>query len=139
MSALSMKNRRSRNMMSIIGIRLGETSSSALIVLKPMFPPSRRLGVETGVLEHLDRHQVGVERELRDAVLHEEEYGQEDDREEETHRGIDERLVKADGEVGRRRGRLRLDDLEGRDHARHGSEETEEGGHVSDQREVRDL
>src|SRR5262245_24308505 len=106
MSAFNMKNSRSRNMMSIIGMRFGEISSWTLISLNAMDPPSGGLRVEAGVLEHLDGHQVGVERELRHPVLHEEEDRQEHDREEETHRRVHERLVDADREVGGGRGGL---------------------------------
>src|SRR5688572_31832056 len=93
MSAPSMKNRSSRNMMSIIGIRLQPTFSSASGVL------NRDMGASSGrdrfpagqVLQHVHGLQVERKRHLGDLVLEDEVHRQEDDRDEESHRRVHER------------------------------------------------
>src|SRR5262245_1656248 len=132
MSAPSMKKRSSRNMMSIIGMRLQATLSSTcgpanllMLVLRCGALVRLRSVVGRHVLEQVDRLQVDRQGQLGDLVLEEEIGRQEDDRDEQAHGRVHQRLVDALREVARR-GRLHaLDRLEGRDHAGHGPQQAQ--------------
>src|SRR6185436_10255623 len=104
MSAPSMKKRRSRNMMSIIGIRLGFVCCASLLFLA-MRSSSDQLPRLSGAAlfllglgRQIPRQDVAdrvvhAQRDVLDLVLHEEVRGQEDDRDEQAHRRVHQRLV----------------------------------------------
>src|SRR6266540_3676839 len=106
MSAPSMKKRRSRNMMSIMGMRFGEMSSWISIFFLPLMasplaagrePASHRplpLGLEgERVRYHGADLGIDPQGDVGDLVLHEEVGGEEDDGDEEAHGGVHQRLV----------------------------------------------
>src|SRR6185503_9130208 len=109
MWAPSMKKSSSRNMMSTIGIRLQETLSCTTIALRFLdmdgsFPSSGDgLLARRQVPQHVDRLQVDGQAHLRDLVLEQEVDGQEQDRDEEPHGRVHQRLVHALRQVTRRR------------------------------------
>src|ERR1041384_1421299 len=96
MSAPSMKKSRRRNMMSIMGLKLGETSSWMSVRARRLMLPAQPggstdfafLGLEhEGARDDVVDLGVQAQADVGDLVLQEEVHGEEDDGDEEAHGG----------------------------------------------------